>query len=494
MKTTTKLKNRQGGTVAVMVGISMVILIGFLAMVVDLGHLYVARTGLQNAADAAALSGAKQLDGTADGVCAASGSTCGANSAVNMAIDAAGRNTFFGSSGQSPIPTITIQFSASPTGPWSGVSAAQANPSNMYFIKVDTASGNISTWFAVIWNILDMSTYGTAVAGLEMTNVAPMGICAIAPSDTDGSDGSYFGFEQGVAYNMAKVNDLLLGIDKGTPLWLHPTATSSADCDPSFASNSKFAPFLCLGKSVAGESGYVYTNTGWEGALEDPLNTRFRKPGDPNNMTAQLCSPDINVKEFKVAQLTGQQCNPLYCSSFINSSACNGEALALCQWKAGACALKKAIPAGCSTPVDWLTPEPTLQAASGVTFDPASSVIASYDKPVDASQLARLNSNYPASGVGPYQTGINDHGKYYDAPYTAQGIPTTGRRLLNLQIVQCPSSGGGGGTCQEITRLGVGQFFMPVKAELTGLNKAVYLEFVKKTSLSAEAGKIRLYQ
>src|SRR4030065_171132 len=52
MKTGASLKNRQGGAVAVMVGISMVLLVGFLAMVIDLGHLYVAKTGLQNAAEA----------------------------------------------------------------------------------------------------------------------------------------------------------------------------------------------------------------------------------------------------------------------------------------------------------------------------------------------------------------------------------------------------------------------------------------------------------
>ena len=68
MKTGGGLKNRQGGAVAVTVGVSMVMLIGFLALVIDLGHLYITKTELQNAADAAALAGAKELNGKASGV------------------------------------------------------------------------------------------------------------------------------------------------------------------------------------------------------------------------------------------------------------------------------------------------------------------------------------------------------------------------------------------------------------------------------------------
>ena len=58
----------QRGTVIVYVGILILVLIGFAALAVDIGHLYVARNELQNAADAGALAGAQVLynaDGTA---------------------------------------------------------------------------------------------------------------------------------------------------------------------------------------------------------------------------------------------------------------------------------------------------------------------------------------------------------------------------------------------------------------------------------------------
>jgi len=50
--------NRRSGTVAVFTLVSAVVLIGFAALAVDVGHLYNVKAELQNAADAAALAGA----------------------------------------------------------------------------------------------------------------------------------------------------------------------------------------------------------------------------------------------------------------------------------------------------------------------------------------------------------------------------------------------------------------------------------------------------
>ena len=54
------------GAVTVLVAVLMVVLLGCAAMAVDIGHLYVARTELQRAADAAALAGALALGRTSD--------------------------------------------------------------------------------------------------------------------------------------------------------------------------------------------------------------------------------------------------------------------------------------------------------------------------------------------------------------------------------------------------------------------------------------------
>jgi hypothetical protein len=61
------IRNQRGVT-AIVAAVTMIVLVGFAALAVDLGHLYVARNELQNAADAGALAGARVLyndDGTA---------------------------------------------------------------------------------------------------------------------------------------------------------------------------------------------------------------------------------------------------------------------------------------------------------------------------------------------------------------------------------------------------------------------------------------------
>ncbi len=63
-----KLLNNQSGVTAVLVAIMLTMFLGFTALAVDTGHLFVARNELQNAADAGALAGARELynsDGSA---------------------------------------------------------------------------------------------------------------------------------------------------------------------------------------------------------------------------------------------------------------------------------------------------------------------------------------------------------------------------------------------------------------------------------------------
>jgi Flp pilus assembly protein TadG len=62
-----RMKDQRGAT-AILVGLLLVVFIGFAALAVDLGHLFVVRNELQNASDAGALAGARVLyngDGTA---------------------------------------------------------------------------------------------------------------------------------------------------------------------------------------------------------------------------------------------------------------------------------------------------------------------------------------------------------------------------------------------------------------------------------------------
>ena len=56
-----KVINNQDGAVALIVGICLVMFVAFSALAIDIGHLYVVRNELQNAADTGALAGARFL-------------------------------------------------------------------------------------------------------------------------------------------------------------------------------------------------------------------------------------------------------------------------------------------------------------------------------------------------------------------------------------------------------------------------------------------------
>ena len=54
------LRDQQGAT-AILIGVAFTVLLGFLALAIDMGYLWVAQNELQNAADAGSLAGARFL-------------------------------------------------------------------------------------------------------------------------------------------------------------------------------------------------------------------------------------------------------------------------------------------------------------------------------------------------------------------------------------------------------------------------------------------------
>lgn len=154
-------RTRERGAVAIVVALSLTLLIGCLALVLDLGRLYIAKAELQNAADAAALAAAHRLDGSAAGV----------TNAVDAAMTTASQNSFWGNLGEETV-TLTrddVSFSSAPddvdAGSWESEAIATASPGSYFFVRVDTATRNFDTWFAGIWQIFQTSANGAAVAG-----------------------------------------------------------------------------------------------------------------------------------------------------------------------------------------------------------------------------------------------------------------------------------------------------------------------------------------
>lgn len=123
----------QRGVILPLVGLALAVLLGFGALVIDLGGLFVAKTELQSALDSCALAAASELDGTSDALVRATsaGLTAGNANQVKYQKSSAG------------IAGSEITFSDTLTGAYSANFAPVANAA---YARCTHTSGGISAY------------------------------------------------------------------------------------------------------------------------------------------------------------------------------------------------------------------------------------------------------------------------------------------------------------------------------------------------------------
>lgn len=171
MKPMAALRKHQQGAVAVMVGLSILVLVVFLGMTVDLGRLFITKTELSNAADACSLAAVSQLNGAADSLVRAesAGITVGTRNKVG----------FQGT----PVTIIVdsdIMFSANLQGPYYLKTNASAIPANMKYAKCTLPQSGILPYFMQVVGFGPQTVTSHAVASLVpgITNCGlPIGMC-----------------------------------------------------------------------------------------------------------------------------------------------------------------------------------------------------------------------------------------------------------------------------------------------------------------------------
>ena len=438
-------KRKQKGAVAIVLGLSLVTLFAMGGVVLDLGHLYIAKSELQNSADAAALAGAQRLNQTAAGV----------TNARDNAIAVAAQNNFNFSTAVT-ITGANTEFGPGPDGPWSSYATALANPAGKTFVKVDTGLRTMDTYLMRVAGpaFNTVSTLGVAVAGRFVNDVTPIGVCAIknaaGVSRPKGEvlpgtlELAQFGFRRGVSYNIFNLNGP--GFPPSNPYLLNPVDVYPNPCSGSNSSANNTAPFVCNGSSaiVTSTPGTVYGNSGMSaGKIQAALNSRFNNFLPPSVCIPAQAPPDVNVRQY-----------------------------------------------GFASGVDWMTPTPTVQTMQnpGAPITPPAisgndkyGVLWSYSRAVRAvgstpnatpgaafptTDWATLyppapatNGNFPAT-VSPYLDPA-----HITAPTVNPGV--LNRRVLNLAIADCPAVTGTG-NCLVIPVLGIGRFFMQVPADFNG--------------------------
>ncbi|MFT5642665.1 MAG: Flp pilus assembly protein TadG [Janthinobacterium sp.] len=179
-------RRREGGVVAVIFSLSLVALIGFAGLILDLGRLYVNKTELQNASDACALAAANELvcdAGASAGICPQEF----LNNATAAGLFAASRNKVNFQSDPVDFAVIgseDITFHTA-IGPASSYlsSADGANTTSRFAMCTARMTG-IIPWFMGALGIGAQSVAARAVAtlapGQTSCNAAPVGICSRA--------------------------------------------------------------------------------------------------------------------------------------------------------------------------------------------------------------------------------------------------------------------------------------------------------------------------
>lgn len=450
MSTNSRANSRQEGAVVIVMSLFLVVVVGVLALVVDLGHLYSTKTGLQNAADAAALAGARELNGRAAGV----------QAAVTKAIEVARQNRY---DFYQPVGTaaadggLQIQVGMSPDDMIDAdLVDTDSEAANKTFVRVSTGSRSVETWFAGIWGISSTSTYAVAVAGQASSEVALVAVCARQGDPANPRDDE-FGYERGVSYKVSESNPLA----PGTLYWIDP-ASGPDDC----AGNTTASlPYACAGKIpfVVPVGQNVFTNTGVSDPLLEALDSRFDVFSSKNRCDPQHAPPDRNIREYRFAAL------------------------------------------GSGTPGQWMEGDPlrqsiefTAQGSGNLPMVLTSRTFAAYgvlwayshqpgSSAADWPTLyGGTATSYPAPS--PY---AQTAGPYFTAPRPANQPGKPLRRLMNVAMVDCSASAGG--SCRPLRVMAYGRFFMQRKANVPG-DKDIYLEFDGLLPESFPAGEVKLYR
>ena len=154
--------NKQSGASLILMSITLVSIMGFMGLAIDVGYVLVVRNELQNAADAAALAGDRYLyplNGTEPNWSIAS-------SYASSAISLNKANNVSLSTGD--IGTGYWNITGTPSGLQSAaVNSATDLPAVRVTISTDKNGGGINTFFASILgiNTLNMSATGVAING-----------------------------------------------------------------------------------------------------------------------------------------------------------------------------------------------------------------------------------------------------------------------------------------------------------------------------------------
>ncbi len=177
--TRAKRRRDERGSVMIMTAILMAGIILAVGLCIDIARVYMVRTELQNAADAAALSAARELNSGASGI----------QDAVTRATTIV--NSYGFNDGAVNVAAVDVRFAVNlHDDPYVSAATAEANPTNIRFVQVTTQSAATPMLFSARILGANHNESRTAIAGMSVgiNTICDFFPFAVALDDADEDD------------------------------------------------------------------------------------------------------------------------------------------------------------------------------------------------------------------------------------------------------------------------------------------------------------------
>jgi hypothetical protein len=473
---------RQKGAVAVMFAGSLMVIIGFCGLALDLSRIYNRKAEMQGVAATVAVAAAKKLNGTSSGI----------SDALAAAHDIL-EDQYYGPRYDYGQPMVwsdaAIKFSKSANGStgWLSAGEASASPGDLMYAKVDTnaldqAYGSVDMLFMPVLatSLTTVNVSHTAVAGKSRIGVTPLAICAMAltpAAQRSNPSGNVelveYGFRRGVSYDLMNLNP---NSTTGAHFLVDPIAPPGSGSSPSNFALSTVGPYVCTGTvalpKVSGVS--VSVQSGFPiGALFDHLNSRFdvyNGACDPN-----AAPPDTNIKQYTAASIGWMSPKPVLQTAKTDTTGGKRQTIADLPPPNNQTPTQYGPLWAYARAVPWSSSGQT-EPANGYTPFPATAAIWT-----SLYSTGPGMSGYPAGATAtPYSAG----GSFASLPSLAHRPGIKNRRVLNIPLLACPVSG------SVAMVLAIGKFFMTIQAD----NAILSAEFAGAATDNPLGGPVELYQ
>lgn len=272
---------REKGVTFVIAAISLTSLLLATGLAIDISHVYMVKTELQNAADASALAGAASLNSSVAGI----------QQAVTRATGLVNKADF--NKYTVAIPSANVKFAVNLTDTFISASSAQTAPSNMRFIRVTTAPAPVKMYLArlVLGDTLNVTATATAGQSVPLNVICGLAPVSVIDFDTPMVTGQTYTFRAAPSQGPSAGNYQILAI----------AGNGGKTVEQGLAGN---AP-IC---ATAGQEYAVDTSPGVKsGPVRQGLNTRFDEYGGTSINPVDY-PPDVNIA------------NNITYSQYLNSS------------------------------------------------------------------------------------------------------------------------------------------------------------------------------